>query len=267
MSGQAVMGVSNPLGRILTIATNVFREVIRDRVLYLIGFYALAMGLATRLLPEISAATEKKILLDLGLAAMSVLGLVISIFVGTGLVNKEIEKRTVFVLIAKPVSRTEFIIGKHWGLSAVLAVLVAAMTAIALGIFTLAKVSFSAPNVLITSTFLWIQLSLMTAIALAFGVFTSSLLATLFTFGVFLMGQLSGDIVKLGKLTKNAQIEAVTQGLYLVLPDLSRLDFKNQAVYNLIPGPEVLLGNAAYAAVYIVLVLAIASLIFGSREF
>ena len=123
---QHVVSVGSTLGRVVTIATNVFREVIRDRILYLIGFYALALMLAGRLLPEIAATTEKKILLDLSLAAMSVLGLVIAVFVGTGLVNKEIEKRTVFVLIAKPVSRTEFIIGKHWGLSAVLAVLVAA---------------------------------------------------------------------------------------------------------------------------------------------
>jgi ABC-type transport system involved in multi-copper enzyme maturation permease subunit len=261
------MGFGSTLGRILTIATNVFREVIRDRILYLIGFYGLAMALASRLLPEVAAATEQKILLDLGLAAMAVLGLVIAIFVGTGLVNKEIEKRTVFILIAKPVSRTEFIIGKHWGLSAVLAVLVAAMTAIDMGVLTVAKVPFSMANLLLSSTFLLLQLSLITAIAIAFGVFTSSLLATLSTFAVFMMGTLSQDIVKFGKLTKNPQIETMTQGLYLIVPDLSRLDLKNQAVYNLIPSPEVLLGNVGYALVYMVLALAIASLVFSKREF
>lgn len=262
-----MMGFGSTLGRILTIATNVFREVIRDRILYLIGFYGLAMALASRLLPEVAAATEQKILLDLGLAAMAVLGLVIAIFVGTGLVNKEIEKRTVFILIAKPVSRTEFIIGKHWGLSAVLAVLVAAMTAIDMGVLTVAKVPFSMANLLLSSTFLLLQLSLITAIAIAFGVFTSSLLATLSTFAVFMMGTLSQDIVKFGKLTKNPQIETMTQGLYLIVPDLSRLDLKNQAVYNLIPSPEVLLGNVGYALVYMVLALAIASLVFSKREF
>jgi ABC-type transport system involved in multi-copper enzyme maturation permease subunit len=267
MSHLSVLGVGGTFARIFAIATNVFREVMRDRILYLIGFYALAILLANRLLPEIAAATEKKILLDLVLAAMAVLGLVIAIFVGTGLVNKEIEKRTVFVLIAKPVSRPEFIVGKHFGLSAVLAVLIASMSVIALVILHFAKVPFSLPNILISSGFLFLQLSLVTAIAILFGVFTSSLLATLFTFGIYLMGSASQDIVKFGKLTKNPSIEAITQGLYLVLPDLGRLDFKNQAVYNLIPGPAVLLGNGFYAAVYIALVLAIASLIFSSREF
>lgn len=267
MNRSAIMGVGSTAGRIGTIATNVFREVIRDRVLYLVGFYALAMMLAYRLLPEIAATTEKKILLDLGLAAMSVLGLIIAIFVGTNLVNKEIEKRTVFVLIAKPVSRVEFIIGKHWGLSGVLAVLVTAMTAINLAVLYLAKVPFSLRDLLISSSFLFLQLSLITAIALSFGVCTSSLLATLFTFGIFLMGQFSQDIVKFGKLAKNPSIEAATQGLYLVLPDLSRLDLKNQAVYNLIPTPDVLIANAGYAVLYIVFVLAIASLLFSAREF
>ncbi len=267
MTQQTVVSVGGTLNRVGTIATNVFREVIRDRVLYLIGFYALALVLAGRLLPEIAANTEKKILLDLSLATMSVLGLVIAVFVGTGLVNKEIEKRTVFVLIAKPVSRTEFIIGKHWGLSAVLAVLVGAMTAIALLILSFYQVPFSLQDVLISSSFLFLQLSLITAVAIGFGVFTSSLLAILFTFAVYFMGQLSRDLVTLGKLAKNPSIESITQGLYLVLPDLARLDLKNQAAYHLIPSSDVLIGNALYALVYTVLVLTIASLIFSTREF
>lgn len=267
MTQELVLTAGSTITRIGAIAANVFREVIRDRILYLIGFYAGAIVLANQLLPQIAAATEKKILLDLALAAMTVLSLIVSIFVGTGLVNKEIEKRTVFVLIAKPVSRAEFIVGKHWGVSAVLAVLITAMTAIAIALLTLAQVPFSLPNVLISSGFLFLQFSLLTAIAILFGVFASSLLAMLFTFGIFLMGQLSQDLVKFGKLSKNPAIEGVTGGLYLILPDLARLDLKNQAVYNLIPPPQVLLGSAIYAALYIVFVLSIASLIFSRREF
>ena len=232
---EAMLTVGGTLSRILAIATNVFREVIRDRILYLIGLYAAGLFLANQLLPQIAAATEHKILLDLALAAMPVLGLIVSIFLGTNLVNKEIEKRTVFVLIAKPVSRAEFIIGKHWGLSAVLAVLITAMSAIAVATLFAAKIPFSLPNLLISSGFLFLQLSLVSAIAILFSVFTSSLLAMLLTFGVYLMGQLSQDIVKFGRITKNPAIEAATQGLYLVLPDLARLDLKNQAVYNLMP--------------------------------
>lgn len=267
MNSQAILNLGGTFSRIGAIATNVYRETIRDRILYLIGLYAIALVLASQLLPHIAASTEKKILFDLVLAAIAVFSLIVSVFVGTGLINKEIEKRTVFVLIAKPVGRSEFIIGKHLGLSAVLAILIVAMTVIGAGVLMLAQVPFSIPNLMISSSFLFLQMSLIVAIALLFGVFTSSLLATLFTVAIYLMGQISQDILRFGKLTKNPQIESIMQGLYLVLPDLSRLDFKNQAVYNLIPSPEVLVGNALYAVLYTVFVLAIASLIFSNREF
>jgi len=255
------------LRRTLVIAANVFREVIRDRVLYLMILFAVLMLASVRLLPELAANTEDKIIRDVGLAGMTLLGLVVAVFVGTGLVNKEIEKRTVLVMIAKPISRVEFIVGKHWGLSAVLAVLVAAMTAIYMGTLALSKIAFPVDSVLVSSLFLWLMLSLMTAVAILFGVFTSSLLATLLTFTVFLMGSFSANLVALGAQSKNPSIEAITRNLYLVLPDLSRLDLKNQAVYGLLPAPDLLLQNALYAVLYIVLLLAIATLIFSRRQF
>jgi ABC-type transport system involved in multi-copper enzyme maturation permease subunit len=122
------------LSRIVVIARNVFLEVIRDRILYLIAIFALVMVAASFLLPEVSAGAQDKITLDLGLAGIHLLSVIVAVFVGTGLVNKEIEKRTVLVLIAKPVSRAEFLIGKHLGLSAVLAVLIAALAAIFLAV-------------------------------------------------------------------------------------------------------------------------------------
>jgi len=253
--------------RTLVITTNVFREVMRDRVLYLIGLFALFLVACLRLLPEIAAATENKILLDVGLAAMSLLGLVIAVFVGTGLINKEIEKRTVLALLAKPISRTEFIVGKHLGLSAVLAVLVATMTAIYMAILVFGRVPFPVHSILVSSLYLFLQLSLITAVAIAFGVFTSSLLATLLTFAVYFMGNFSRDLVTLGTLSKNPAIENMTRSLYLVLPDLARLDLKNQAVYGQLPSLTALLENALYGILYIVALLAIATFVFSRREF
>ncbi|HEY9906022.1 MAG TPA: ABC transporter permease [Thermosynechococcaceae cyanobacterium] len=255
------------LNRTLVIAANVFREVIRDRVLYLVGLFALVLFAAARLLPEVSAATENKIILDVGLAAMALLSLVIAVFVGTGLVNKEIEKRTVLVLMAKPISRAEFIVGKHLGLTAVLAVLVTVMTALYMGVLSLYRIPYPVAPIALSSLYLLLQLSLITAVAIVFGVFTSSLLAALLTFAVYLMGNFSRDLVTLGALSKNPTIESFTRTLYLVLPDLARLDLKNQAVHNLIPGVDVLLTNAAYGLLYIVVLLVISTLIFTVKEF
>lgn len=257
------------LARIFTIARNVFYEVVRDRILWIIGFYALLLVAAMQLLPQIAGATEEKMILDFGLAAMSVLGLIVAIFIGTGLVNKEIEKRTVLVLIAKPISRSEIIAGKHLGLSAVLASLITAMTIIYIVLLQLRQIPYPLGSILLASLYLFLQLCLVCAIAIALGVFTSSVLATLLSFGVYLMGNLSQDLVSFGRLSKNPGLENLTRNLYLVLPDLSRLDLKNQAVYGseALPDSLTLITNASYGLVYTVLVLAIASAIFSQREF
>lgn len=257
------------LVRVFTIASNVFREVVRDRILWIIGFYALLLGVASQILPQIAGATDDKIFLDFGLAAMSVLGLIVAIFVGTGLVNKEIEKRTVLVLIAKPISHSEFITGKHLGLSAVLAVLITAMTVIYLLLLQSSHIDYPLGSILLAVVYLFLQLCLMTAFAITLGVFTSSVLATMLSFGVYLMGNLSQDLVAFGRLSKNPGLESMTRNLYLVLPDLSRLDLKNQAIYGseALPNPLTLLTNAGYGLIYTVLVLAIAIIIFSRREF
>jgi Cu-processing system permease protein len=255
------------LRRILTVAINVFWEVIRDRILYLIVVFALLMGASVRLIPELAATTEKKIILDVGLAAISILGLIVTVFVATGLVNKEIEKRTVYLLVAKPISRAELIVGKHLGLSAVLAVLVGAMTVIYLAILSLSRIPYPVGSILIASLFIWFELSLVAAIGILFGVFSSSLLATLLTFGVYLMGHSTRDLVALGKLTKNPGIEQLMMGLYLVLPDLARFNLRNDAVYGQVPYLAALITNVGYGLLYGVLLLSISIAIFSRREF
>lgn len=254
-------------GRIWAIASNGFREVIRDRILYLIGLFTLLLLLALRLLPEIAATTQDKIFLDVGLAAIELLSVFVAVFVGTSLINKEIDKRTVLALIPKPVTRAEFIIGKHLGLSGVLAVLLIALTLIYLILLSFSKVEYPLASILVSTLYLFLKLSLLIAVALLFGVFTSSILATLLTLAVYLMGNLSRDIVTVGNLSRNSNLEGLTQNLYLVLPDLSRLNLKNEAVYGILPSPQTLLSNAVYGVFYTVLLLAIAILIFSRREF
>lgn len=253
--------------RIWTIIKNVFWEVIRDRILYIILLFFIIMLANLWLTPELAASTEDKIILDVGLAAMNLLSLIITVFISTGLVNKEIEKRTVYLLVAKPISKAELIIGKHLGLSAVLGVLIAAMTVIYLILLSWNQIPYPAGSLVVNSLFLWFQLSLMTAVGIVFGVFTSSLLATLLTFGVYLMGMFSRDLVELGRLTENPGIEQVMTGLYVVLPDLMRLDLKNDAVYGQIPYLPELFTNISYGLIYTILLLSISIGIFSQREF
>jgi ABC-type transport system involved in multi-copper enzyme maturation permease subunit len=255
--------------RTVVMAKNVFQEVIRDRILYIIGFYAIILAIAFRAIPEFAGTTSNKIFLDFGLATMNVIGLIVAIFIGTGLVNKEIEKRTILVLIAKPISRSEFIASKYLGLSAVIGVLITAMTIIYLGFLQAGQVSYPIISIFLATLFLFLQLCLITAVAITLGVFTRSLIATSLTFAVYLMGNVTQDLVALGKLSQNPGMERITQSLYLILPDLSRLDLKNDAVYGLqaLPDPITLVANAGYSLLYSFMLLAIAIIIFLRREF
>lgn len=255
--------------RVFVIAKNVFQEMVRDRILYIIGFYAILLAIAIRVLPEFAAATEDKMFLDFGIGAMSIVSLIVTIFVGTALVNKEIDKRTILVLIAKPVSRIEILTGKFLGLAAVLAVLVAIMTVIYLAFLWLGNIPHSALSILIAAVFLIVQLSLIAAVAITFGVFTSSLLAVTLTFAVYLMGNITSDLVNLGRLSENPVFERITQGLFLVLPDLSRLNLRNDAVYGLaaLPDTDVMISSLVYGVIYSILLLAIANIIFMRRQF
>ncbi|MBU7584215.1 MAG: ABC transporter permease [Nostoc sp. TH1S01] len=255
--------------RTFVIAKNVFQEVVRDRILYVIGFYTLILAIAWRVLPEFAATNENKMLLDFGIVAINVISLIVVVFLGTGLVKKEIDKRTILVLIAKPVSRSEIIAGKFLGLSAVLAVLISAMTAIYLGFLQFQNIPHPTLSIVIAAVFLLLQLSLINAVAITLGVFTNSLLAVTLTFAVYLMGNITQDLVKLGRLSHNSAMESITQGLYLILPDLSRLDLKNDAVYGMqaLPDATMLITNAGYGILYSIMLLAIASFVFSKREF
>jgi ABC-type transport system involved in multi-copper enzyme maturation permease subunit len=253
--------------RVFTIANNGFQEVIRDRILYFIGFFSLLLILAQRIIPEIAAGTHEKILLDFGIGAIAILSVIVAIFVGTALINKEIEKRTLLMLIPKPISRAELILGKHLGLTAVLSVTVAIMMGIYLAMLSLSDITYPIGALAIAAVYLLLELALIVAVAILFGVFTSSILATLLSFGVYLMGHFSEDLVELGKLSKNASIESLTTSLYLVLPNLSRLDLKNEAVYGLLPNQGELLNHALYGILYTALLLIISIAIFAQKEF
>lgn len=253
--------------RLIAIASNGFREVIRDRILYVIGLFVLILVLASRILPPIALGADEKIFLDLGIGSISLLGAIVAIFVGTGLVNKEIEKKTVLLLIPKPITTSEFIIGKHLGLSTVLLVLVAVMTIVYFALMAMLGIKFPLNSLLIAMVFILLELALLTAVAMTFGVFTSSVLATLLSFGVYIMGHLSRDLLQLGKITENPSVEKITKTLFLILPDLERLNLKNEAVYNILPPTTELISSLIYAILYIILLLTISIVIFSRRQF
>ena len=191
------------------IAVSVFRESVRDRVLYNLVFFAVLLIASSYLLGQLTAGQDVKIIKDLGLAATAVFGLFIAIFIGIGLVSKEVERRSIYALLAKPISRPQFVLGKYAGLVLTLAVNVAVMTAAIYAVLAymtwtetaLAQSGWDAPGIdpaLLKALFLiFVELMLITAIALFFSTFSTPLLSAALTFGFYIVGHFNADLTKL----------------------------------------------------------------------
>src|SRR5438046_268399 len=172
------------------VAWNTFREAVRDRVLYNLLFFALVMMASSIIAGQISIGIEETVIVTLGLSAISLIGLLIAVFIGVGLVSKEMEKRTLYALLAKPVRRWEFLLGKFGGLVLTLAVNTAAMALGLLLVMLYVKHSLERSDavVLVAVYFILLKLALIVALALLFSCFTTPLLAILFTVGLYIVG-------------------------------------------------------------------------------
>lgn len=254
--------------RIATIARNAFREAVRDRVLYNLVLFVLLLTVGAIFLGELSAAQESKIIIDLGLSAMLIFGVFISIFVGVGLVYKEIERRTIYAIFAKPVGRGEFLVGKYLGLCLTLLVNVVVMGAgvslallyvrggwaLALGIW---------PAVLL----IYVELMILTAVALLFSSFSSPALSALLTFFVFIIGHFSADLKTFAASMGTQGARWFFGALFYLLPNLANYSYITPAAHGQRPTLAMLLAALAYALLYITVLLSAATLIFNRRNF
>ena len=252
------------LNRVLAVASNTFRETVRERVLYNLVFFAIIMTLSGLLLGQLSIRQDEKIIKDVGLAAMDLFGTLIAIFVGVGLVSKEIDKRSLFPLLAKPVSRDEFLLGKFAGLAFTLLVNVAVMAA-GLYLTLLATHRRADPSLLKAVYGILLGLALTVALALLFSVFTSAALASVCTVSVVVAGRFSDVVQNMREVAPGAP-QWLIQGLYYAVPNFRNFDLKDRVVY----GDPVTRGDlvwiTAYAAVYMAAVLGVAMAAFRSRE-
>jgi ABC-type transport system involved in multi-copper enzyme maturation permease subunit len=268
---------------IVAIAINTFREAIRDRVLYLLLVFALILIGVSRSLSLLTVGDEEKIIKDVGISAISLFGVLTAVFVGVSLVFKEIERKTVYTLLANPVRRWQFLTGKFAGLLAVLTLNLAAMS---LALSAILLYRGESPWSLIPAILLvLIELGIITAFALLFSSLTNPILAAVWTFAIYVMGHLSWSLKLLkekvpegmGHLSWSLKLlkEKVPEGLsqlscdvvYWILPNLSRLDIKSEAVHGL-PLPEgFVLLSALYGAAYALVIVMLACLVFERKEF
>jgi len=250
------------------VAVNTFREAVRDRVLYNLVFFALVMIGAAILVGQISIGIERLVIVNLGLSAISIFGLVMAVFIGVGLVSKEMEKRTLYSLLAKPIRRWEFLAGKYAGLLLTLAVNTSFMTlGLAAALFYVGRPFVrSDGSILIAVYFILLGLALVTALALFFSCFSSPMLSTLFTLGIYVTGVFAGDIRGLGDLTRNPAVKAATKLIYYAVPNFHDFNAIAAAAHGERIPFSLVWQNTLYAALYVTLVLLAASAVFSRRN-
>ena len=254
--------------RIGVVALNTFREAVRDRVLYNLLFFAFVMMAASIIAGQISIGIEQTVIVTLGLSAISVIGLLIAVFIGVGLVSKEMDKRTLYALLAKPVRRWEFLLGKFGGLVLTLAVNTAAMGVGLLAAFLYVRQPFERAGdaVLVAVYFIWLKLALVVALALLFSCFTTPLLAILFTTGLYIVGLYVQELRDLPMQVMSPGMQAFTKWLSYLLPNFENFNVTALAAHGRhVPG-ALIAQNTLYTAIYCTIVLTGAALVFSRRN-
>jgi ABC-type transport system involved in multi-copper enzyme maturation permease subunit len=253
------------MNRLLAVAANTFRETVRERVLYNLVFFAVLMTVCGLLLGQLSIRQDEKILKDIGLASMDLFGTLIAVFIGTGLVSKEIERRSLYPLLAKPVSRGELYLGKFAGLAFTLLVNVAVMLA---GLATTLLATGRRPDATLAGAVypIFLGLLLVVAFAMLFSTQTSSALSAVFTVGVVVAGRFA-DVVRNMREIAPGVPPWLAKALYSVLPNFRNFDFKDRVAYGEGVPADVLAWVTAYGAAWIAIVLIVGLLSFRSRDF
>ena len=255
------------IARITHIASNTFREAVRDRVLYNLIAFAILLSGAAILVGQISIDIERLVVINLGLTAVSIFGVVIAIFIGIGLVSKEIEKRTLYTMLSRPVRRWEFIVGKFFGLAGTLVVNTFFMAIGVFGALLYVSHHFHAGDawVLVALYFIVLQFLIVTALALLFSSFSSPLLSAVFAFSLFIIGSFAEDLRGFAGLTEGITRWLAVGTAYLI-PNFSALNVISSVAHEQPVPSQLIVYNSIYALIYAAAAVSAAVLVFERRN-
>jgi Cu-processing system permease protein len=264
---------------VLVVARGVFKESVRDRIGYNLVFFAVLLMAASILLAQVTAGQDVKIIKDLGLAAASAIGVLLAVFIGISLVSKEVERRSIYSLLSKPITRPQFILGKYLGLTFTLVVNLAIMAVAYYAVLAyidwqtpaLTSQGWEAPaadpRLLKAFALIGVELMLVTALALFFSTFSSAFLAAGLTIAVYVIGHFNADLKNLSSLSDSPVLITIGKGLYYALPNLTLLDVKADVVHaHAVTGQQMLTGTLS-AGLYIGVLLTASIIVFSRRDF
>ena len=241
------------------------RELIRNKLLYNVLLFALLLIGSSMFVAQLTIGQWDRIILDMGLAAIELSGVLVAVLIGVGLVAGEIDRRTILPTLAKPVSRSAFLLGRYLGLTAMLGINVLVMMGGLALVLSAAQYSVSA-TVAGAALLIFVQLALIAAAAMFFGSFTTPVLATAFSISFFLIGHLLSDLKAFRERSPSGLAKAVTGALYRVLPDLELFNLKSQAANGLHAPPGFISAGALYGCAYAAALLLLAIGIFNRRD-
>jgi ABC-type transport system involved in multi-copper enzyme maturation permease subunit len=258
------MALTSSLRRLRSVAYNTYLESVRQRLFVGVLFFAFLLMLAALVLKDISVHQDKKIIADIGLGAIDFFGTIIAIFIGADLVGRDVERRTLHLLLVKPLGRGEFIVGRYLGLCLTILTSIALMClGLALALWTV-QGGFSW-SLLFATYALFLQLCLTGAIAVFFSTTSSRVLAILGSTILAVLGRMT-DVLKNASVVVEGFPDWLGRGLYLVLPNLLNFDLKSRAVYGDFVDPQILIHLTGYAAAYVIALLALGALAFRKRD-
>ena len=250
----------------LALSLNGFREARRNRVTVLIAAFALALLLATTLITEITVSTFDRVITDFGLGVMSILLVFLAIYLSAGGLSRDIERRTIFLVMSKPLSRTTYVLSRLSGNMLTLAILLVAMSVL----FAFEIVIHRSPLTWIHAIAiigLYLELLVISSVGFLLSSFATPLVSALVSAGVYFAGHLSGDIFRLGEQSESPVIAFLAKLTYYVLPNLQRFNFRPQAAHSIeVPISEVL-SAGGFAFAWSAVLLVIATQIFERRDF
>jgi len=252
--------------RVAVIGANTVREAIRNKLLYTLVFFALVLISTGFLLATLSYVERERIMQDVGLGAIRLFGVGIAIFLGVGLIHKEVDRRTIYTIVTKPVSRAEFLLGKFVGLVATvwLQLLIMSAAFVAVSLVVGAPIDGGhAAALLLTG----MELMLIVAVATLFSAFTTPLLASMFTVGMYLVGHLTRDLRAIAMGTESPALKSAAQLVYWLLPDLEMFNRSIEAVHGLAIETGQVVWPLLYGMGYAACLLVLASIVFERRDF
>lgn len=247
------------------LALNTFREAVRDRVLYSILFFAAGVILLSLLLQEVTIGDQAKVVRSIGQGSIDLFGSIIAIFLGVSLVWKELDRRTVYTLLSKPLARATFLVGKYLGLLLTLLVEVSILLAVYTALMV-AQQGFPPTIVFVSVGLLLVELALLTAWSTLFSASSSPTVATAFTLAVFVIGHLADDIWLYGNQADSEAVRTIATVLYWVLPNFELFNIRELAVHERPTPWSRVLPAVAYGISYSAAVLGAASLAFRNKD-